>query len=455
MKKELERIGLSEITVKAWRGHLNLIREKLRDAERNSKEVERYYDDGIVGKKKSANENNDPALILSFGSIRVLGQLYFVLENIFDGHKHLKDYRMVVWSEAKRDEQRVVLNLGFWCLNPAVVFGPMIAQARSVILSSGTLSPMETFATELATGFEQKLEALHVIDSQKQLWAGAFSFGPSASLELRGTFGELEKFQFQDDIGKSILDICTVVPYGVLCFVPSYSFLDKLVKRMRVTGVYDSISQKKEVFIEPRAGGAKDFEKIIKRYYQSIQKVQENPPRNAISRNGALFFAVFRGKVSEGLDFVDENARAVISIGIPYPSIKDEKIVLKREYNDKRAADGQEKLLNGQQWYEKQAFRAINQALGRCIRHKDDWGAIILLESRFHQARNVEQLSRWIRPCIKPYKDYQLGLTSLRAFMKEKYPQGMVPINTNHDSKQDVDGNSESSSSDSELDIYE
>ena len=30
--------------------------------------------------------------------------------------------------------------------------------------------------------------------------------------------------------------------------------------------------------------------------------------------NGALFLAVCRGKVSEGLDFADNNARAVITV---------------------------------------------------------------------------------------------------------------------------------------------
>ena len=31
-------------------------------------------------------------------------------------------------------------------------------------------------------------------------------------------------------------------------------------------------------------------------------------------QDGALFFAVCRGKVSEGLDFTDNNARAVITV---------------------------------------------------------------------------------------------------------------------------------------------
>lgn len=28
------------------------------------------------------------------------------------------------------------------------------------------------------------------------------------------------------------------------------------------------------------------------------------------------------------------------------------------------------KLLKGDEWYEIQAYRAVNQALGRCIRHR-------------------------------------------------------------------------------------
>ena len=41
------------------------------------------------------------------------------------------------------------------------------------------------------------------------------------------------------------------------------------------------------------------------------------------SEKGALFIAVCRGKVSEGIDFADEQARAVVTLGIPFPNIKD------------------------------------------------------------------------------------------------------------------------------------
>lgn len=38
--------------------------------------------------------------------------------------------------------------------------------------------------------------------------------------------------------------------------------------------------------------------------------------------------------------------------------------------------------LSGQEWYRQQAFRAVNQAIGRVIRHKEDYGAIFLCDQR-------------------------------------------------------------------------
>jgi Helicase C-terminal domain len=38
--------------------------------------------------------------------------------------------------------------------------------------------------------------------------------------------------------------------------------------------------------------------------------------------------------------------------------------------------------LDGQAWYNQSASRAVNQAVGRVIRHKNDWGAIFFLDDR-------------------------------------------------------------------------
>ncbi len=53
---------------------------------------------------------------------------------------------------------------------------------------------------------------------------------------------------------------------------------------------------------------------------------------NAQTEKGAILFIVCRGKLSQGIDFSDQLARAVILVGIPYPALKDPKIQGKKAY---------------------------------------------------------------------------------------------------------------------------
>ncbi|PKU30831.1 fanconi anemia group j protein [Limosa lapponica baueri] len=91
--------------------------------------------------------------------------------------------------------------------------------------------------------------------------------------------------------------------------------LDKLKDRWMHTGLWRNLELVKTVIVEPQGGAKSDFDELLKIYYDAIKCKGE--------KDGALLIAVCRGKVSEGLDFCDENARAVITIGIPFPNVKD------------------------------------------------------------------------------------------------------------------------------------
>lgn len=62
---------------------------------------------------------------------------------------------------------------------------------------------------------------------------------------------------------------------------------------------------------------------VMNEYYQKI----DDP-----NYRGAIFMAVCRGKVSEGLDFANANGRAVLVTGLPYPPLKDARVILKQRY---------------------------------------------------------------------------------------------------------------------------
>ena len=123
--------------------------------------------------------------------------------------------------------------------------------------------------------------------------------------------------------------------------------------------------------------------------------------RDGLKKKGSLLFAVFRGKCSEGLDFKDNAARAVFCIGIPFPNLGDVKVNLKKQFNSS-AHGAQKNLLDGNRWYEHQAFRAYNQALGRCVRHLHDYAAIFLVDQRFcHNRENINLISKWVRGRVR------------------------------------------------------
>ncbi|XP_014736671.1 PREDICTED: Fanconi anemia group J protein isoform X1 [Sturnus vulgaris] len=360
----------------------------------------------------------------------VLKGLFMVLSCLFkENCRFADDYRVALqqtytWmTENQRDDadaspfftrpkhkkssrqKTLVHMLNFWCLNPAVAFSDL-NEVRTIVLTSGTLSPMDSFSSELGVKFAIQLEANHVIRNS-QVWVGTVGAGPSGR-KLCATFQHSETFEFQDEVGALLLSVCHTVGQGILCFLPSYKMLEKLKDRWIHTGLWRNLEDVKTVIAEPQGGAKSDFDELLKIYYDAIKCKGE--------KDGALLIAVCRGKVSEGLDFCDENARAVVTIGIPFPNVKDLQVELKRKYNDQHKST--RGLLSGSQWYEIQAYRALNQALGRCIRHRNDWGALILVDDRFRNNPNkyITGLSKWIRQQIQHHGSFSSALRSLHAF---------------------------------------
>nr|XP_033778682.1 Fanconi anemia group J protein isoform X9 [Geotrypetes seraphini] len=377
----------------------------------------------------------------------MLKGLFMVFTYLFkENSRYANDYRVALqqtytWTNRKEilDEngffarpkirknirqKTAVLVLNFWCLNPAVAFSEVSGNARSIVLTSGTLSPMESFSSELGVKFCIQLEANHVIN-KSQVWVGTIGTGPKGR-KLCATFQYTETFEFQDEVGELLLSICHTVSHGVLCFMSSYKMLDKLKDRWMHTGLWEMLESIKMVVVEPQGGDKTDFDKLLQLYYNGV--------RNKGEKDGALLIAVCRGKVSEGLDFSDDNARAVLTIGIPFPNVKDLQVELKRKYNDQHTKI--RGLLSGSQWYEIQAYRALNQALGRCIRHKNDWGALILVDDRFRSNPNkyIAGLSKWVRQQVRHHITFSEALQSLDGFAKSHQESTDSVLHYNGDS---------------------
>jgi len=385
---------------------------------------------------KAASDTESDGSHLSGGRAMTLESLFSSLSYFFANNgRNSCDYQFAlqrfVKKESSNNEISSKCTMSLWCLNPAVVFREIADLTLSVILTSGTLSPMGSFASELGVQFEACLEAPHVINVDSQVFAAVLSSGPT-SRKLNASYKTADNSSFQDELGTSLEEICRIVPGGALVFFPSYKLLDKLQVRWSQTGQWARLNAQKHVFVEPK-GSTEELEPVLKGYYDAIlgkapvkkgrgsakQIVKNRSTKNSSQESakaGAALLAVCRGKVSEGIDFSDDNARVVVIVGIPFPNINDVQVKLKKRYND--SFKSSKCLLSGSEWYCHQAFRALNQAAGRCIRHKSDYGGIILIDERYQEDRNLVYISKWLRNAIKKHDSFQDTIDGLQRFFQ-------------------------------------
>eukprot|EP00178_Gracilaria_changii_P010121 TRINITY_DN294_c0_g1_i1.p1 TRINITY_DN294_c0_g1~~TRINITY_DN294_c0_g1_i1.p1 ORF type:complete len:883 (+),score=107.32 TRINITY_DN294_c0_g1_i1:6834-9482(+) len=316
--------------------------------------------------------------------LSIVNQMLTTLAYLFE---HPDDFTMVV---VRRTVNFVTaINISICCLNAAICFREISSKARSVIVTSGTLTPTNSFAGELDTTFSISKTLPHVVNVKNQLFVAVAGEGPKKVL-FDATFRGSSTFAFQDALGDALVDYCTVIPGGVLVFFPSYRMMDQLQRRWKASGAWERLENTKGVILsEPNQRG-EDFDNVVCAYQAGSS-----------SEKGALLLAVCRGKLSEGIDFRDETSRGVVLIGIPFPYIGDLVVNRKRAWNDRiRREKKRTELQSGAEWYEMQAYRAMNQALGRALRHRYDYGAILLVDYRFRHRRVYSHLPGWTKEAI-------------------------------------------------------
>ena len=337
---------------------------------------------------KNIRDNEKAKALLSQNLQQGLESLDFVLKNILTNRA--KDEYIFCFKQFVKDKSFAYC---FWLLDPSIIFAGLRNEVRSIILLYGTLTPFATFTSELKVNFENKLIAPHILVSN-QVFVANIKKG-HLKTELTGTYSIANTPEYLSQIATIIENIATQVHIygGTLVFVPSYVFLKKLHDKMKLP-----------VIVEPDTNSTEKFDATLIEYENKLKD----------SSHPAIFFCVYRGKASEGINFQDKYARAVIGIGIPYPSINDPQITTKKEYNSTI------KNFGGSEWYMIQAIRAVNQALGRIVRHPGDWGAVFLLETRYQTPQIRKQLPQWITRSIKDYDTFDDCKNDFIKFLSEK-----------------------------------
>ena len=280
-----------------------------------------------------------------------------------------------------KDEDTVVLR--YLLLDPSEHFRDVVEDARSVVLAGGTMSPMGGYMQQLFPYLSSvaTLSCGHLIPPSNLLvrTIATDSIGP-----LEFSFKTRSHSNTATRVGHALLDLAPKVRGGLVAFFPSYGYLDEIATSWRHSFISGELRKIKPVFFDSRSGSA---EETFKSYSKTIQ---ETP-------HGAILFSVIGGKLSEGINFSDNLGRCVVVIGLPFPNLETPEWKAKIQYiNDK--ADARRELGGkaGREHVENVCMRSVNQAIGRVIRHKDDWASILLMDSRYTQERMKGKLPSWI-----------------------------------------------------------
>ncbi|RAH83000.1 ATP-dependent DNA helicase-like protein [Aspergillus japonicus CBS 114.51] len=295
------------------------------------------------------------------------------------------------------------VQLKYMLLDPTNQFRDIVEDARAVILAGGTMSPMADYMNHLFSYVpSERIDTFsygHVIPSEN-LTVHTLGRGVQG-LNLEFTYGSRNFEAMILDLGRTIASVCNVIPDGVVAFFPSYDYLGQVlnvwkkpIEGERAQSVYELIYRTKPILSESREM-AESTEELLQRYAELID-----------SSSGALLLSVVGGKLSEGINFSDRLGRGVVIIGLPFPNIQSAVWQAKIEYVEQKAFDqavGSEASRRstakaaGREYYENACMRAVNQCIGRAIRHRNDYAAIVLMDRRYDRTNISGKLPAWIK----------------------------------------------------------
>eukprot|EP00213_Chloropicon_mariensis_P001992 CAMPEP_0197480652 /NCGR_PEP_ID=MMETSP1309-20131121/42434_1 /TAXON_ID=464262 /ORGANISM="Genus nov. species nov., Strain RCC998" /LENGTH=738 /DNA_ID=CAMNT_0043022669 /DNA_START=139 /DNA_END=2351 /DNA_ORIENTATION=+ len=266
------------------------------------------------------------------------------------------------------------------CLDSSLAVRPVFEKFQSVVITSGTLSPIDLYPKIL--NFHpvviQSLNMSLVRDCicPVILTKGADQMPVSSAFEMRNDPGVVRNY------GKLLVDLSAVVPDGIVCFFVSYLYMDKIVSQWNDMGILRDIMQNKLVFIETQD--------VVE-----TTLALDNYRRACDCGRGAIFFSVARGKVAEGIDFDRHYGRCVVMYGVPYQYTLSRVLRARLEYLRETFQISENDFL---------AFDAVRQAaqcVGRVIRSKADYGLMIFADRRYARPDKRDKLPGWITKHIQ------------------------------------------------------
>mmetsp|Transcript_10674 Transcript_10674/g.39175 ORF Transcript_10674/g.39175 Transcript_10674/m.39175 type:complete len:789 (+) Transcript_10674:294-2660(+) len=287
------------------------------------------------------------------------------------------------------------------CLDASLAIKPTFDNFQSVVITSGTLSPIDQYAKLL--GFHPKCTRSLSMSLTRDcicpmiVTRGSDQLPVSTKFDMRSDPGVVRNY------GKLLLDLAQTVPDGLVCFFVSYSYMDGIVSTWDESGVLQEIMQHKLVFIETQD-------------VMETSLALDNYRKACDCGRGAIFFSIARGKVAEGIDFDRHYGRAVVMFGVPFQYTLSRILRARLEYLRENLQIEEGEFLTFD------AIRQASQCMGRVIRSKSDYGMMVLADKRFQRQDKFRKLPEWIRanmPDGNMNLSTDMAIHTARSFLRQ------------------------------------
>ncbi|ANZ76199.1 BA75_02347T0 [Komagataella pastoris] len=263
--------------------------------------------------------------------------------------------------------------LHFTCLDASIAIRPIFDRFSSVIITSGTISPLDMYPKMLK--FDTVIQESYTMTLSRR------SFLPMIVTKGSDQVSISSRFEIRNDpsvvrnYGTLLIEFSKITPDGLVVFFPSYLYMESIISMWQNMGILDEVWKYKLILVETPDS-------------QETSLGLETYRKACSNGRGAVLLSVARGKVSEGIDFDHHFGRTVLMIGIPFQYTESRILKARLEYLRDHHQIKENEFLSFD------AMRHAAQCLGRVLRGKDDYGIMVLADRRFSRKRN--QLPKWI-----------------------------------------------------------
>lgn len=261
------------------------------------------------------------------------------------------------------------------CLDASLAMRPVFDKFQTVVLTSGTISPLPLYAKIL--GFNPVVMRSLSMSLQRQSICPLIVTRGSDQAPMSSRYNCRQDVSVVRNYGNMVIELCGVVPDGVVVFFTSYVYMEMMISMWYEMGIVNRLFEKKLVFIETPDGVESAL--ALDRYRRACD-----------TGRGAVFLCVARGKVAEGIDFDRHYGRAVIILGVPFQYTESRVLLARLEYMRTNLNIREGDYLSFD------AMRQTAQCIGRVVRSKADYGLAVLADKRYCRADKKNKLPKWI-----------------------------------------------------------